>query len=105
MHGRNGGISGKWRSTHSTCSTSRILHHGQVLKQVDVFNYLGHILSQDDDDHVQAVHVQIRKARANWDLGTSQKCNFESAPNSTRQWFSFCYFTTDGLFSWMILST
>jgi hypothetical protein len=37
----------------------------RVLERVDVFKYLGRLLSQDDGD-VQAVCAQIRKARATW---------------------------------------
>jgi hypothetical protein len=37
----------------------------QVLERVDVFKYLGRLLSQDDDD-VQAVRAQLRKARSTW---------------------------------------
>jgi hypothetical protein len=39
--------------------------HDQVLERVDVFEYLGRLLAQDDDD-VQAVRAQICKARATW---------------------------------------
>jgi len=34
----------------------------QVLERVEVFKYLGRLLAQDDDD-VQAIRNQIRKAR------------------------------------------
>ena len=37
----------------------------QVLERVNVFKYLGRLLSQDDDD-VQAVRAQLRKARSTW---------------------------------------
>jgi hypothetical protein len=37
--------------------------HGDVLKQVDVYKYLGRMMAQDDDDN-QAVHAQLWKARA-----------------------------------------
>ena len=40
--------------------------HGDVLlERVEVFKYLGRLLAQDDDD-VQAVRQQIRKARGTW---------------------------------------
>ncbi len=39
--------------------------HGDVLEQVEVFKYLGHLLAQDDDD-IQAIRAQLRKARATW---------------------------------------
>jgi len=40
--------------------------HGDVLKQVEVFKYLGRLLAQDDDD-IQAIRAQLQKARATWD--------------------------------------
>ena len=39
--------------------------HGDVLNQVEVFKYLGCLLAQNDND-VQAVWQQIRKARGIW---------------------------------------
>ena len=39
--------------------------HGDVLEQVGVFKYLGRLLAQDDDD-IQAIRAQLRKARATW---------------------------------------
>jgi hypothetical protein len=39
--------------------------HGDVLELVEVFKYLGRMLAQDDDD-IQAIRTQIRKARATW---------------------------------------
>ena len=39
--------------------------HDRVLERVDVFKYLGRLLSQDDDD-IQAVRTQIRKACTTW---------------------------------------
>ena len=39
--------------------------HGDVLERVEVFKYLGRLLAQDDDD-IQAVRAQIRKARTTW---------------------------------------
>jgi hypothetical protein len=38
---------------------------GDVLERVEVFKYLGRMLAQDDDD-IQAVRAQLRKARAVW---------------------------------------
>ncbi len=37
--------------------------HGDVLERVEVFKYLGRLLSQDDND-IQAICTQMRKARA-----------------------------------------
>jgi hypothetical protein len=39
--------------------------HGDVLERVEVFKYLGRLLSQDDDG-IQAIRAQMRKARATW---------------------------------------
>ncbi len=39
--------------------------HGDVLERVEVFRYLGCLLLQDDDD-IQAVRSQLRKARGTW---------------------------------------
>ncbi len=37
----------------------------EVLQQVEVFKYLGRFLAQDDDN-IQAICAQLRKARATW---------------------------------------
>ena len=39
--------------------------HGDMLERVEVFRYLGRLLSQDDDD-IQAVRSQLCKARGTW---------------------------------------
>ena len=39
--------------------------HGDVLERVEVFRYLGRLLLQDDND-IQAVRSQLRKARGTW---------------------------------------
>ena len=39
--------------------------HGDVLERVEVFKYLGRMLAQDDND-IQAIRAQLRKARATW---------------------------------------
>ena len=36
--------------------------HRDVLEQVEVFKYLGYLLTQDDDD-IRAIHAQLWKAR------------------------------------------
>ena len=36
-----------------------------VLERVDSFQYLGHIMAQDDDDH-RVIQRQLRKARGEW---------------------------------------
>jgi len=51
------------RSALALCEQFHV--HGQVLERVEVYKYLGRLLSQDDED-VQAVCAQIRKARATW---------------------------------------
>jgi hypothetical protein len=38
---------------------------GNVLERVEVFKYLGCLMSQNDDD-IQAIRTQIRKARSSW---------------------------------------
>jgi hypothetical protein len=39
--------------------------HGETPKKVKVFKYLGRMMAQDDND-VQAVRHQLRKARGTW---------------------------------------
>ncbi len=39
--------------------------HGDVLKRVEVYKYLGRMMAQDDDN-AQAIRAQLRKARATW---------------------------------------
>ncbi len=39
--------------------------HGDVLERVEVFKYLGRMMAQDDND-IQAIRAQLRKARATW---------------------------------------
>ena len=43
----------------------QFLVHRDVLEQVEVFKYLGRLLAQDDDN-IQAIRAQLRKARATW---------------------------------------
>jgi hypothetical protein len=43
----------------------QFLVRGDILEQVEVFKYLGRLLSQDDDD-IQAIRAQMRKACATW---------------------------------------
>jgi hypothetical protein len=38
---------------------------GNMLEWVEVYKYLGRLLAQDDDD-IQAIRAQMRKARATW---------------------------------------
>jgi hypothetical protein len=47
------------------CLRQQFTIHDQVLERVNVYKYLERLLSQDDDD-VQAVRAQIRKARTTW---------------------------------------
>jgi hypothetical protein len=39
--------------------------HGDTLEKVKVFKYLGRMMAQDDND-VQAMQHQLRKARGTW---------------------------------------
>ncbi len=39
--------------------------HGDVLKRVKVYKYLGRMMAQDDND-AQAIRAQLRKACATW---------------------------------------
>jgi hypothetical protein len=38
---------------------------GDVLQRVEVYKYLGRMMAQDDDD-IQAIRAQLRKARSTW---------------------------------------
>ena len=53
--------------------------HGDVLERVEVFRYLGRLLSQDDDD-IQAVRSQLCKARGTW-ARVGQVLRKENAPH------------------------
>ncbi len=50
-------------STLALCQQFTV--HGDVLEHVEVFKYLGRMMAQDGDD-IQAIWVQLRKARATW---------------------------------------
>jgi hypothetical protein len=52
--------------------------HGEALERVKVFKYLGRLLAQDDDD-IQAIRAQLRKARATW-ARVGQVLRAENAP-------------------------
>ena len=52
--------------------------HGDVLERVEVFRYLGRLLSQNDDD-IQAVRSQLCKARGTW-ARVGQVLRRENAP-------------------------
>jgi hypothetical protein len=52
--------------------------HRDVLERVEVFRYLGRLLSQDDDD-IQAVRSQLCKARGMW-ARVGQVLRRENAP-------------------------
>jgi hypothetical protein len=52
--------------------------HGDVLDRVEVFWYLGRLLSQDDDD-IQVVRSQLCKARGTW-ARIGQVLRRENAP-------------------------
>ena len=66
--------------------------HGEALERVEVFKYLGRLLAQDDDD-IQAIRAQLRKARATW-AHVGQVLRAEKLRlSSTRRWFRPCYST------------
>jgi hypothetical protein len=52
--------------------------HGDMLERFEVFGYLGRLLSQDDND-IQAVQSQLRKARKTW-ARVGQVLRNENAP-------------------------
>ena len=56
----------------------KITVHGDVLERVEVFRYLGRLLSQDDDD-IQDVRSQLCKARGTW-ARIGQVLRKENAP-------------------------
>ncbi len=61
----------EWRQQREAAVTSALalrqqfLVHGVALERVEVFKYLGRLLAQDDDD-IQAIRAQLRKARSTW---------------------------------------
>jgi hypothetical protein len=61
----------EWKHQQETAVSSALaLHqqfsvHGNMLEWVEVYKYLGCLLVQDDDD-IQAIHAQMRKAQATW---------------------------------------
>jgi len=64
------------RSALALCQQFTV--HGDVLERVEVFRYLGRLLSQDDDD-IQAVRSQLCKARGTW-ARVGQVLRKENAP-------------------------
>jgi hypothetical protein len=50
-------------STLALCQQFTV--HGDVLECVEVFKYIGRMIVQDEDD-IQAIRAQLRKARATW---------------------------------------
>ncbi len=64
------------RSALALCQ--QFMVHGDVLERVKVFQYLGRLLSQDDDD-VRAVQSQLCKARGTW-AWVGQVLRRENAP-------------------------
>jgi hypothetical protein len=59
--------------------------HGDVLERVEVYKYLGRMMAQDDDD-IQAVRAQLRKARATW-ARVGQVLRRENATPFVAAWF------------------
>ena len=64
------------RSALALCQQLTV--HGDVLERVEVFQYLGRVLLQDDDD-IQAMRNQFRKARGTW-ARIGQVLRKENAP-------------------------
>jgi hypothetical protein len=64
--------------------------HDRVLERVDIFKYLGCLLSQDDDD-IQAVRTQIRKACTTW----ARVSNVPRVQN-TPPWISAKFYKSGG---------
>ncbi len=59
--------------------------HGDVLEHVKVFKYLGRMMAQDNND-IQAIRVQLRKARATWAC-VGQVLRSKNAPPPIAAWF------------------
>ncbi len=57
----------------------QFLVHGNMLERVEVYKYLGCLLAQDDDD-IQAICIQMWKARATWVLGNRECLSITSHP-------------------------
>ena len=61
----------EWKQQREAAVTSALalwqqfLVHREARERVEVFKYLGRLLAQDDDD-IQAICVQLRKARGTW---------------------------------------
>jgi hypothetical protein len=50
---------------HTLALRQQFSVHGEALERVEVFKYLGRLPAQDDDD-IQAIRAQLRKARGTW---------------------------------------
>ncbi len=73
----------QWTQRDSAVTAALALHKlfhvdGELLEKVDLFQYLGRILAQDDDD-VRAVRQQIKKARGIW-AGVGQVLMADNTP-------------------------
>jgi len=60
--------------------------HGDVLERVEVFRYLGCLLSQDDDD-IQAVRSQLCKARGTWARVGQVLCKENAPPRVSAKFY------------------
>jgi hypothetical protein len=54
----------------------------EFLKRVEVFKYLGHLLTQNNDN-IQAIHAQLWKACATWARVSQVLCNKNVSPHIT----------------------
>jgi hypothetical protein len=67
-------------ATSALALRQQFLSNEDVLEQVEIFKYLGRLLGQDDDDDdIQAIRAQMRKARATW-ARVGQVLRSENAP-------------------------
>ena len=60
--------------------------HGEVLEKVKVFKYCGRLLAQDNDD-VQAVRLQIQKARGMWACVGQVLCAENATPRVAAKFY------------------
>ncbi len=59
---------------------------GEVLERVEVYKYLGQMMAQDDDD-IQAVRSQLRKARATWARVGQVLCSENVTPSVAARFY------------------
>ena len=84
--GAEGQTQRDWAITAALALHKLFYVKGELLEKVDLFQYLGRILAQDDDD-VQATRNQIKKARGIWARVR------QIAPSFTRKLCSLSFYT------------